>query len=231
MIKDLLTQIDRYCARNLSKKEERLEADRRRQHEAQHAAAQIDTSEEQGSFTAGGNQRNIVKPQVSLEEEDQEVDPSIVGSLDDVYPDEPGTEMESEEDPFKKVPAMDDHEKPSSLLDMERSMDAVIVYSDRGADQVSPIDGGADRNFPADDNDCTNLDSGSRTAAGLPDIIGNQGNTPPPDVTDQSSSHHPHPPPDLAVGAQRSVDLLDDTSAVEPVPSQPVDLTEGLDNS
>ena len=208
----------------MSKKEEKLEAERRRQHEAQHAAALVDTSEEQGSFTAGGNQRNIVKPQLSLEEEEKEVDPSIVGSLDNVYPDEPGTEMESEEDPFKKVPAMDDHEKPSSLLDMERSMDAVVVYSEQ--EQDSPPDEVSDT--PADDNDCSSLDIGSRGAAGLPDIIGNQGNTPPPDVTEQSSSHQPHPPPDLAVGAQRSVDLLDDTSAVEPVPTQPVDLTEGL---
>lgn len=171
------------------------------------------TAEEQGTFTAGGNQRSKL-PANEAAEEEQEIDPSIVGSLDNVYPDKPGTEMECEEDPFKKVPVMNDHEKPSSLLDMERSMDAVVVYSEQDS---SPLE-----------EESIDLGNGPSGTADLPDVIGRQGNSQPPDVTDQNSSHEPCPPPDLAVGAQRSVDLLDDASSVES--TQPVDLTEGLND-
>ena len=205
MIRDLLAKIEKYCSRNQLKKDEKLEAERRKQHEAQHAAQLKDSTEEQG-FTAGGNQR--VVSQSSIEEEEKEVDPSIQHSLDDVYTDEP--EMKTEDDPFKKVPVMDDHNKPASLYEMEKSMDAVVEYSEHGADSSLERVGS--------DDEMTSLDQGTR---GLPDIIGNQGNTPPPDVTGPPQGAHP---PDLA--SRAAVDLLED--ATESPSTQPVDLTDGL---
>ena len=121
IIKDLLQQIDHYCARNLKRRDERIEAERCRQHEAQHSKLGGSSDEVQGSLTAGEIAR-----QNGQEEDEKEIDPSIVGSLDNVYKDEPGAEMR-EEDPFKKVPVLDDHDKPSSMMELEKSVDAMVA--------------------------------------------------------------------------------------------------------
>ena len=57
------------------------------------------------------------------DEEEKEVDPSLVGTLDNVYTEAPGT-MPGE-DPFKRVPMMQDNEKPSNLMEMEKNLDAM----------------------------------------------------------------------------------------------------------
>lgn len=234
LIKDLLAEIDRYCARNLQEREKQLEAERRHQHEAQH------TEQEGGladvaPFTAGGGRKEE-------EEEEKEVDPALVGSLDDVYLDEPGTMMT--EDPFRgKV--MDDKEKPASLMEMEKSLDAIAVYSDEDL----PV-----ANSECLDMDSTSLDRGVRRPlapnsvvgqpqspdvqslnrpAGeeLPDVVGvaNHAGT---DTVSQGPDVASLPL-DVAVGAQRSVDLLGGARQSNPGSneSQPVDLTDGLTRS
>ena len=67
------------------------------------------------------------------EEEEKEVDPSLVGSLDNVYTEETEAEM-MKEDPFKKAPVMDkDH--VSSNYEIEETVNALLVYSsDSGQD-------------------------------------------------------------------------------------------------
>ncbi len=209
MIRDLLEQIDQYSARNQRKKEEKAEAERRRLHEAQHAGISKGNPEEAGSFTAGGNQRNTVSPQPSVEdeEEEKEIDPSIVGTLDDVYTEE--SEMKSEDDPFKKVPVMDEHNKPASLHQLEKSMDAVVEYSEQGTNDS--IQG-----LGSEDELSSLLDQGGQ---GLPDILGTRDNTSPPDVTSGDGR------PDLAETAP--VDLLE----AGDMSTQPVDLTDGLGQS
>lgn len=222
IIKDLLVEIDRYSARNLQKRDEKLEAERRRQHEAQHAQLCGSTEEEKG--TAGEMEKQ------ETEEEEKEVDPSIVGSLDDVYKDEPGADMK-EEDPFKKVPMMDDHDKPSSMKEMEKTVDAMVALVEHAPDSPVP-------------EDATSLDRSLRSnptsppsADQLPDLVGttahNVGSSAESGREETlSSSSNASIPLDLAVGAQRSLDLLDEASEgskTSPTSSQPIDLTKGLE--
>ena len=139
-------EIDRYCARNLQEREERVEAERRRQHEVQHAQL-VGSGEETSQFTAGENTKEE-------EEEEKEVDPSLVGSLDDVYTDEPGAMMT--EDPFQRMPVMDDKEKPASLMEMEKSLDALVYTNEENMDSsdldVSSLDRGVRTKRPVRDN-------------------------------------------------------------------------------
>ncbi len=207
MIRDLLGEIEKYSARNQRKKEEKAEAERRRLHEAQHMAIPKGNPEEQGTFTAGGNQRNTISPQPFAEEEEKDIDPSIVGSLDHVYDEE--SVMKSEDDPFKKVPVMDEHDKPATLQKMEKSMDAVVEYSEQGANNS------IERSESDEELSSLVVDQGSQ---GLPDILGSQENTSHPDVTNQKLC------PDLAATA---IDLLE----AGDVSTQPVDLTDGLVHS
>lgn len=203
IIKDLLTSIDKYCGRNLQKRDERIEAERRRQHEAQHAQLGTSSSNEQNALTAGA-QTN----QEEEEEEEKEVDPSIVGSLDDVYKDEPGSYMKGE-DPFKKVPMMDDHEKPSSMMAMEKSVDAMVALVEHTPGSPLP-------------EDATSLDRQLRQA------VGGQSNIMlPPEQAPGGEQEEVVPPSTsiplgLAVGAKRLLqeEAGDDTT---PLPSQPVD--------
>lgn len=224
LIKTLLGDIDSYCARNLREREEKNEAERRRQHEAQHAKQLATTAEEeQGVFTAGGNPMNQ-----GTDVEEKEVDPSLVGSLDDVYQDEPGTE----EDPFAKVPVKDDHH---NLMEMERSVDAMAQRAEHEDDPVSPTSLESPSLIVPDD--ISTLDSGIRnlsmssTGNQLPDIVGV---APSPSHPWQQASNQvvggANLPLDLAVGAHQSVDLIEGASSSSKIPnSQPVDLTEGLD--
>lgn len=213
MIKTLLIEIDKYSARNRQEREERNEAERRRQHEAQHAKLLPMTSpeEEQGVLTAGSNPMD--------NEEEKEVDPSLVGSLDDVYPDEPGADMR-EEDPFAKVPVKDDHQ---NLMQMERSLDAMAQLAEHDQDPGSPMA------VDSINADVSSLDLGVRDlnlATQLPDLVGV---TSPPHLSQlPNRASQTGLPLDLAVGARCSVDLLENAS---PITTQPVDLTQGLENS
>ena len=67
------------------------------------------------------------------DEEEKEVDPSLVGSLDNVYTEAPGT-MPGE-DPFKRVPMILDNEKPSNLMEMEKTLEAMEASMDRESSQ------------------------------------------------------------------------------------------------
>ena len=162
------------------------------------------------------------------DEEEKEVDPSLVGSLDDVYQDEPGAEMR-EEDPFAKVPVKDDHQ---NLLEMERSVDAMAQRAEHDEEPGSPMSTDSPNSNPPA-ADVSSLDSGVRNinvspaSNQLPDLVGV--------VAPSNPAHVPNEVPeanlplDLAVGAHCSVDLLEDTSSSSSC--QPVDLTEGLENS
>ena len=102
------------------------------------------------------------------EEEEKEVDPSLVGTLDNVYTEAPGT-MPGE-DPFKSVPMMVDNEKPANLMEMEKTLDAMEAYIDHdpqqdldssSSDDVSNLDTRGSRRspMPADNaDDVSSLD-------------------------------------------------------------------------
>ena len=175
-------------------------------------------------LTAGGNPLD----KAAEDEEEKEVDPSLVGSLDDVYQDEPGAEMR-EEDPFAKVPVKDDHQ---NLMEMERSVDAMAQLAEHEEDPGSPLS--LDSPGLNASADVSSLDSGVRNmnlspaAKQLPDLVG----VTPPSHPQQASNQvaQANLPLDLAVGAQRSVDLIEGVSSSSTTAnSQPVDLTEGLE--
>ena len=63
------------------------------------------------------------------------MDPSLVGSLDNVYTEAPGT-MPGE-DPFKRVPMMVASKKPANLMEMEKSLAAMEASIDRDSLQES----------------------------------------------------------------------------------------------
>ena len=72
---------------------------------------------------------------VEEEEEEREVDPSLVGSLDNILPEEqPGSLTD---DSFKKAPVMD--KELASSSEMEKTADALVVYSQEGDDCLSPM--------------------------------------------------------------------------------------------
>ena len=105
------------------------------------------SGEETSQFTAGESTK-------VEEEEEKEVDPSLVGSLDDVYTDEPGSMMT--DDPFQRMPVMDDKEKPASLMEMEKSLDALVYSEEEDMDSsdldVSSLDRGVRTKRPGRDN-------------------------------------------------------------------------------
>lgn len=171
LIRSLLTEIDRYCARNLQERENRAEAERMREHEAQHTQLVGSHNE---LFTAGdspgkeGRGDGGTTGRAEEEEEEKEVDPSLIGSLDDVYTDEPGS---ISEDPFKRVPVMDPEHETASLKQMEKKMDALAVYSEEDSltlaegecdDQCSSLDIGVRRPSPSVDPSPVRVPSGSR---------------------------------------------------------------------
>ena len=144
-----------------------MEAERRRQHEAQHAHLAA-TEAESAVLTAGLSPEATPPPPLDVEE--KEVDPSLVGSLDDVYANEPA-EIGASEDPFQRMPVMQDKEKPASLMEMEKSIDALAVYAkqDSGAntDKSSTDRGvrsGSSTNYP----DESSTDRGVRVPGGTP---------------------------------------------------------------
>ncbi len=214
-----MTHIERYSGRNRQKKDERVEAERRKLHEAQHAQLGGPEDGDGGALTAG----EMGDPNEAEDDDKKEVDPSIVGSLDNVYKDEPGADMK-EEDPFKKVPMMDNHEKPSSMMEMEKTMDAMVASVQDAPGSPVPEDATSlDKELSRDSIKSVPDDDQ------LPDILGEmqmgESEAPPPSCNSNSSL-----PTDLAVGAEGSVDLLDkggegSNAASSP---QPIDLTHEL---
>ncbi len=225
IIKKLLADIEEYSKRNHRKRDEKIESERRRQHEEQHAQAPggglAEAVDDQRALTAGG----IAVP--GDQEEEKEVDPSIVGSLDNVYRDNPDSSLK--EDPFKKVPMMDDHEKPSSMMEMEKNVDAMVALVEHNA-PGSPIPDDAP---PTPDSEMRDPLSAQnfRLPEHLPDLVGVRGGGVAGGEAVPASGGIPL---DLAVGAQRGVDLLENEGAENQefpsstTPSQPVDLTKGL---
>ena len=220
IIKDLLQHIEQYSSRNQQKKMEKVESERRRLHEAQHAQQGRPDSEDLSTLTAGGiNSQD--------EEDEKEVDPSIVGSLDNVYKDAPGADMK-EEDPFKKVPVLSgDHDKP--MMEMEKSYDAMVALVEENVSSPLPEDATSlDKNvrqpMPSVEGE---VGVSSAAAISLPDLVGVE---PLSNISSTSAAPSPGLPLDVAVGAQRSVDLLDEASHAPHSLSgaRPVDLTEGL---
>ena len=97
------------------------------------------------------------------EEEEKEVDPSLVGSLDNVYTEAPGT-MPGE-DPFKRVPMMVPNEKPSNLMEMEKTLEAMEASIDHessqeldSSDDMTSLDVGGMIRRPRDQQ-VTNVDT------------------------------------------------------------------------
>lgn len=79
-----------------------------------------------------------LQAEINDEEEEKEVDPSLVDSVDslkNVYTEAPGT-MPGE-DPFKRVPMMLDNEKPPNLMEMEKTLEAMEASIDRESSQES----------------------------------------------------------------------------------------------
>lgn len=196
---------------------------------------------DQSTLTAGESSsssssvQNSQEPDEEEEEEAKEVDPLIVGSLDNVYKDEPGAEMK--EDPFKKVPIMDDHEKPSSMMEMEKSVDAMVALIEHPPDSPIPEDATSlDRQLRHPISNNQNIISPEH----LPNLLGAMegiGEGGPLSGGAADTTTDGGIPLDLAVGAQRPVDLLEEadvssgggsSSSSDTMSSQPVDLTKGL---
>lgn len=221
IIKDMLHHIEQYSSRNQRTRTEKVETERRRLHEAQHAQLGGPASEEHGALTAGDKE----------EEEEKEVDPSIVGSLDNVYKDEPGADMK-EEDPFKKVPVLSDHEKP--MMEMEKSYDAMVALVEDSPDSPLPEDATSlDRELrhpPSVNEDSASIPNFLPDLVGVVHYSGTSPSTPPPTSSSNTHTATRGLPLDLAVGAQRSVDLLEEAGQATGglSVSQPVDLTKGL---
>ncbi len=172
LIKTLLMEIDRYCARNLQEREDRAEAERMRQHEAQHAQLVGSQDELRTAGDVPGGEGDGERTSGEAEEEEaKEIDPSLIGSLDDVYPDDPGTMVP--EDPFKRVPVMDHDHETASLKQMEKEMDALEVYGKEDSltlQAIAEAEGSPEEDF-------SSLDSGVRSAnlnpsAGATDMVG-----------------------------------------------------------
>lgn len=183
-------------------------------------------------------------------EEEKDVDPSLVGSLDNVYTDETEAAMNKEDDPFKTVVMNTDEATPA---EMEKTVNALVLYSSEHDDSnecLSPIPSDADTcPLPEETNESggEGLDllggpppstvSGSQEL--LPDIIGTtsvQGPLPdvqqanhtnPPDITPPSGTL----PPDLAatVVPHQPLDLLNpEGNSPTAQNNSPLDLTKGI---
>ena len=188
------------------------------------------------------------------EEEEKEVDPSLIGSLDNVYTEETEAEMMKEDDPFKRVPVVD---KDKSTYEIEETVNALLVYSSESSskDCQSPLPEDEDNDlsnassqnpsFPSGPvdlltSDTTSSDTvtdpplipglGTSSQELLPDVIGGSSSGSQP--TEVTSSNHippdvtPHGnlPPDLAAESQHPVDLLNSNNGGR---QDPLDLTEG----
>jgi homoaconitase/3-isopropylmalate dehydratase large subunit len=112
-----------------------------------------------------------------------------------VYKDEPGTLKE--EDPFKKVPMMDDHEKPSSMMEMEKSVDAMVALVEHTPGSPVPEEATSLEKQLSNENldSPVHLVSGgssNSSAQGAVDVLGGAGHgieSAPPVAPSQPSDH------------------------------------------
>lgn len=182
------------------------------------------------------------------EEEEKEVDPSLVGSLDNVYTDETEAELNKEDDPFKKVAVSG----MTTAAEMEKTVNALVIYSsehDDTGDCLSPLPDedpsierrgeggeGTESSSPLspstgeEGDDPLSADSSSEL---LPDLV----HSPAPSGPGEVQANHSPPslppdmgslPPDLAAESEYPLDLLDPESGMLPSSGSPLDLTEGL---
>ncbi len=183
--------------------------ERRRLHEAQHVQARNSASEDQGTLTAG------YKADEEEEEEEKEIDPSIVGSLDDVYKDDPNGEMK-EEDPFKKVPVMADHEKP--MMEMEKSFDAMVALVGESPESPLPEDATSlDRELRKPAESEGHKSTPTSDSQGIPDLAGATSLQDPTPVLSPTSGSSSSPPLLLDLG--ESGDGLATGQQVDPTPT------------
>ena len=220
----MLTEIENYCNRNRTLREKRMLAERQKQHESEHTK-QKEAGDEVPELTVGGEAIPA-----------KDVDPSLVGSLEHVYEKEPPGVVR--EDPFQNT-IIDDKEKPTSLLEMEKTLDAMVSY-DEGADVDSEqveLRGGAQDSSTAEPDvlDPENSSPSTKQDDSLPDLVGTNPSTikedgVPPDIqvsamTPDVASISGSQPPDLAVDTQQAVDLLGETGLPQATGDQVLDLT------
>ena len=211
----MLNEIENYCIRNRAQREKKLMEERKRQHESEHTKLK-EAAGEGPELTVGGEAEPPVK----------DVDPSLVGSLENVYQKEPRGIVQ--EDPFQNT-IIDDKEKPTSLLEMEKTLDAMVPYNEGADVEGEQVDqrGAQDSTAEPDQPNPETAFSGGRQDDSLPDLV-EMGPPPyevvgvPPDVqasatvTPDVASISGSQPPDLAVDTRQAVDLLGETGLPPP---------------
>ncbi len=191
---------------------------------------------------------------VDDEEEEKEVDPSLVGSLDNVYTEETEAQMMKEDDPFKKVQPVVDKDHASSTYEIEETVNALLVYSSDSnshsplqEDEDNDLSSLSSQNLPTGDSSVpvdllSSPTDNSNTVTDvplipttsqelLPDVIGTSSSGSQSTEVTSSSDHvppdvapHGNLPPDLAAESQHPVDLLNSNDRGR---QDPMDLTEG----
>lgn len=142
------------------------------------------------------------------EEEEKEVDPLLVGSLDNVYTDESTKALMMSEDPFKKAPVMD-NPSVATAVEMEKTVDALMMYESESQGQcLSPLEAPNSPDFI----DRTNMSPDVQSPKLQPDGV---------DLLSAGSeagagSHTQRPPPELLP------DLVDVSSKSSAPTLQPV---------
>ncbi|KAL5463506.1 hypothetical protein EMCRGX_G032406 [Ephydatia muelleri] len=206
MIKDMLGEIEGYSVRNRTRRDQKILEERKKQHESEHTK-QKEAGDEVPELTVGGDAIPA-----------KEVDPSLVGALEHVYEKPPG--VAPQEDPFQNT-IIDDKEKPVSLLEMEKSLDAMVTTSlgeDADSEQAE-LRGAQDISTADPDLLDPEAPPSAKQDDVLPDLVGTspppeKGEGAPPDVQvsvtmtpDVAFISHPQLP-NLAANTQHAVDLL-----------------------
>ena len=180
------------------------------------------------------------------DDDKKEVDPSLVGSLDNVYTEETEAAMNSEDDPFMTVVTDSSIATPA---EMEKTVNALVIYSSEHEEcPASPL---------ADEDNCqtdeyqfrreNELDllttntatSNSSSQEILPDILTTPNTA--ATSTDDTSTVSSRPPPDIAptygtlppdLAAVSPLDLLNptDNAVSNTAASNPLDLTRDVPN-
>lgn len=143
--------MDKYRSRNHKEKEVRDREKARQSHEESHLkeSAGKNNNDQLKETMPGINTIYSIRGDVidiqfivtegvqEEDDEDKEVDPSLVGSLDNVYNEDTEAEM-MKEDPFQnKAPVVDKDHVPSTY-EIEESVNALLVYSS-DSDSTSPL--------------------------------------------------------------------------------------------
>ena len=202
----MLGEIEGYSVRNRTRRDQKILEERKKQHESEHTK-QKEAGDEVPELTVGGDAIPA-----------KEVDPSLVGALEHVYEKPPG--VAPQEDPFQNT-IIDDKEKPVSLLEMEKSLDAMVTTSlgeDADSEQAE-LRGAQDISTADPDLLDPEAPPSAKQDDVLPDLVGTspppeKGEGAPPDVQvsvtmtpDVAFISHPQLP-NLAANTQHAVDLL-----------------------